>query len=179
MLPAVSEGDSARMAFGDAVQGISMKSHVLRPLWVAIAVVASVFVARFFMVPEDFGVHGESFTYHYYRAGNVQEWKDFPVKYQGRDRCARCHRDNTAEMADSKHAAMQCENCHGPAAGHPREVRKLTIDGSRDLCLRCHQKLAYPSSLRNDLAGIDGDRHMKGRECRRCHNPHNPDLEDR
>lgn len=156
-----------------------MKSHVLRPLWVAIAVVAAVLVARYFMVPDDFGVHGDSFTYHFYRAANVQEWKEFPVKYQGRERCARCHRDIAEEVSGFKHASMQCENCHGAGVGHPREVKKLTIDGSRDLCLRCHQALAYPSSLRSELPGIEGDQHRTRSECRRCHNPHHPDLEDK
>ena len=99
-----------------------MKNHVLRPLWVAIALVAVILVARQFLVPEDFGVHGDSFTYNYYRLGNVQEWKEFPVKYMGRERCARCHKKNTREIADSKHANMQCENCHGPGAGHPKDI---------------------------------------------------------
>lgn len=159
--------------------GVSMKKHWLRPLWVAIVVVAAVLVGRVFMVPDDFGVHGESFTYHYYRASNVQEWKDFPVKYRGRERCERCHRENSEEVAASKHAAMQCENCHGPAAGHPRESKKLPIDASRDLCLRCHQYLDYPSSLRRELPGVNGERHGRQAECRKCHDPHHPDLEDR
>jgi hypothetical protein len=59
-----------------------MKWHVLRPLWLAIGVLAAILIARQFLVPDDFGVHGPSFTYNYHRLGNVQEWKDFPVKYQ-------------------------------------------------------------------------------------------------
>jgi len=35
-----------------------MKWHVLRPLWVAIGLIATIFVARAFMVPDDFGIHG-------------------------------------------------------------------------------------------------------------------------
>jgi predicted CXXCH cytochrome family protein len=155
-----------------------MKSHVLRPLYVAIALVVAVFTARAFMVPEDFGVHGDSFTYNFYRLSNVQEWKDFPAKYQGRERCARCHDEKAAENAASKHASIQCENCHGPGAGHPKKVKKLAIDGSRDLCLRCHQSLPYPSSQRAALPAIDGQTHKKKFECRKCHDPHSPDLGD-
>jgi hypothetical protein len=156
-----------------------MKSHVLRPLYLAVVVVASVLIARVFLVPEDFGVHGDSFTYNFYRLSNVQEWKDFPVKYQGRKRCARCHKDNSAEHAASKHAAIECENCHGPGVDHPKKVKKLVVDGSRDQCLRCHQRLDYPSSQRGELPGVDGAKHKKKFECRKCHNPHHPDLEDR
>ena len=155
-----------------------MKNHVLRPLWVAIALVASILVIRQFLVPEDFGVHGDSFTYNFYRLGNVQEWKDFKVKYQGRERCARCHDENTAEIAGSKHAAMQCENCHGPGVDHPKQVKKLPVNTSRDLCLRCHHKLEYPGSQRASLPGVNGEKHMKKRECSKCHNPHHPNLED-
>lgn len=156
-----------------------MKSHVLRPLWLAIVLVAAVFVARIFMVPDDFGVHGESFTYNFYRAGNVEEWKDVRVKYRGRERCARCHEENMAALTSSKHARMECENCHGPGVGHPRKIEKLPIDASREHCLRCHQYLPYPSSQRAALPGIDGKRHKKRHECRKCHDPHHPDLEDR
>ncbi len=156
-----------------------MKSHVYRPLWVAIAVVASVLVARIFLVPEDFGVHGASFTYNFYRASNVQEWKDFPAKYDARERCKRCHSENVAEHAASGHAVIQCQNCHGPAIGHPKEVEKLHVNGSRELCLRCHQALPYPSSQRASLPGIDGATHNARFECRRCHNPHNGERQRR
>jgi len=46
-----------------------MKNHVLRPLWLALGLIAAVLIARHFMVPDDFGVHGDSFTYNFYRLG--------------------------------------------------------------------------------------------------------------
>ena len=155
-----------------------MKSHVLRPLWVAIVLVASIFLVRMFLVPEDFGVHGDSFTYNYYRLGNVQEGKDFPAKYTSEKRCRRCHDENAGLLKESKHANLRCQNCHGPGAGHPKEIEKLPINASREHCLRCHQRLPYPSSQRADLPGIDGATHKKNKECRKCHDPHHPDLED-
>ena len=42
-----------------------MKWHVLRPLWLAIGLVVVLLIARQFLVPEDFGVHGGSFTYNF------------------------------------------------------------------------------------------------------------------
>ena len=151
-----------------------MKKHVLRPLWAAIGLVLLILIARPFLVPDDFGVHGKSFTYGYYRLSNVQEWKDFPVKYQGRDYCAGCHADHVAQNSASSHQSIQCENCHGAAAGHPGEIAKLTVDKSRELCLRCHADLGYPNSSRASLPSIDGERHKRNRECSKCHNPHNP-----
>jgi hypothetical protein len=155
-----------------------MKKHVLRPLGVAIALVASILVARIFLVPDDFGVHGESFTYNFYRLSNVQEWKDFPAKYQGRDRCTKCHDEEAAALASSKHLNLQCESCHGPGVDHPKKIKELPINGSREFCLRCHQKLDYPSSQRAELPGIDSATHKKKSECRKCHDPHHPNLED-
>lgn len=155
-----------------------MKSHVLRPLWVAIALVLLILIARPFLVPDDFGVHGKNFTYGYHRLGNIQEWKDFPVKYQGMEVCAECHEENVQQVSSSPHKAIQCENCHGPGAGHPEELAKLPIDTSREQCLRCHSLLEYPNNARNSVPGVDPARHKRNRDCSKCHNPHNPEEDD-
>lgn len=155
-----------------------MKWHVLRPLWLALGVVAAILVARMVLVPDDFGVHGASFTYNYHRLSNVQEWKDFPVKYQGREYCADCHRRNVRVLDRSPaHSAIECENCHGAGVGHPDEVPKLVIDRSREHCLRCHARLDYPENGRSVVPAIDDNRHMRRRECVKCHNPHDPTKE--
>jgi hypothetical protein len=152
-----------------------MKRHVLHPLWVAIGLVGVIFIAREFMVPDDFGVHGDSFTYNYYRLGNVQEWKDFPVKYQGSDTCVECHEDNFKTHRRSPHKRVQCENCHGPGVNHPDEIEYLPLNKDRAMCLRCHADLDYPeSTARSDLPAIRDRRHKKSRECVSCHNPHDP-----
>lgn len=155
-----------------------MKNHVLRPLFAAMALVALILTARHFMVPSDFGVHGKSFTYNFYRASDVEEWKKYPVSYKGRAYCEECHGENVESIAVSKHSIIQCENCHGPALDHPDDPETLTINRSRDLCLRCHTSLAYPGSLRGEIVGIDPEEHNPEEECVQCHNAHNPNLED-
>jgi hypothetical protein len=60
---------------------------------------------------------------------------------------------------------------------HPDNPPKLTIDKSREQCLRCHAYLPYPTSGRAVIRGIDPDNHNPGIECISCHNPHNPNLE--
>ena len=151
-----------------------MKRHVLHPLWVALGLVGLILVARLFLVPGDFGVHGESFTYNYYRLGNVQEWRDFPVKYQGRDSCMECHEENVKSIRRSPHKRVQCENCHGPSGNHPDDVEFLPADTSRDLCLRCHAFLDYPNSARAEMLTIKDRTHKRRRECVQCHYPHDP-----
>lgn len=155
-----------------------MKNHVLRPLWVAVGLVILILLIRQFIVPSDFGVHGRNFTYGYHRLSNIEEWKNFPVKYRGKDTCVECHEENAEENKDSKHRILQCENCHGPALDHPEEPETLVIDTSRELCLRCHAYLPYPTSQRAAISGIEPDEHNPDTDCSECHNPHKPDLEE-
>jgi hypothetical protein len=143
-----------------------------------LGLVATILVARLFIVPDDFGIHDQGYMYGFYRLGNEQEWKDFKVKFKGSSYCAECHDDKTAILLASPHAIIPCENCHGPAIDHPEDPEVLAIDTSRELCLRCHARLPYPSSDRKALPGIDPDAHNPGEACSLCHNPHNPSLED-
>jgi hypothetical protein len=154
-----------------------MKNHVLRPLWLALAAIALLLVARYIMVPGDFGVHGRNFTYGFHRLGNIGDWQNFPAKYKNREYCNECHEDKVAENSASKHREIQCENCHGPAYGHPDDPEKLIVDRSREQCLRCHELLPYPGSLRGKLKGIDPEKHNPDQACADCHNPHHPDQE--
>jgi DnaJ-class molecular chaperone len=151
-----------------------MKWHVLRPLWLAVGLLAVILVAREFLVPDDFGVHGPSFTYNFYRLSNVDEWKNFPVKYQGRESCVECHEENVTALNASPHAPIECENCHGPAIGHPDDIEYLPIERAREHCLRCHGSLDYPHSARADLPNVSGAKHKRRRECVKCHYPHDP-----
>ncbi|MBS1192696.1 MAG: hypothetical protein H6Q97_675, partial [Nitrospirae bacterium] len=103
----------------------------------------------------------------------IEDWKKVQVKYQGMEYCKDCHDKNYASIKKSPHQNIQCENCHGPA-GTPEGIvhydsdkrPKLTIDRSRQQCLRCHYPLPYPSSGRSKIKGIDPDKH-------------NPDIEQR
>ena len=154
-----------------------MGSHVFRPLWVAIAIIILIFVARYFMVPSDFGIQERGFTYGFHRKSDESEWASIKAKYKGRDYCKSCHADKYRSIMNSKHRIIQCENCHGPALNHPVNPPKLVIDRKRALCLRCHTYLPYPGSQRSRIEGINPAKHNPGISCVECHNPHKPDLE--
>ena len=153
-----------------------MKNHVLRPLFVALGVVVLILIARAVIVPADFGVGERGYMYGWHRTGNEADWKAVPIKYRGTVYCKECHEDKYRDIVDSPHGSIQCENCHGPATDHPEDPVKLPIDTTRALCLRCHTKLAYPSSARGGLRGIDPERHHPGQQCAACHDPHQPTL---
>lgn len=155
-----------------------MKNHVWRPLFVALAGIALLLFARSIMVPDDFGVHGVNFTYGFHRGGSIDDWKNFKVKYRGKEYCRECHDEKVEENLASPHSVLECENCHGPSIDHPDNPETLEIDTSRLLCLRCHAYLPYPQSHRAEMPAVDPERHNPNQNCVECHNPHNPDLED-
>ena len=146
--------------------------HTLRPLYVVLALVAVILAARTLMVPKDFGIHERGYMYGWYRKASEEDWKNFKVKYQGREYCQDCHGEQFQQLRSSPHSIIECENCHGPAIEHPSEPQKLTMDRSRELCVRCHTYLPYPTSKRAEIRGIDPDTHNPGLECVGCHDPH-------
>lgn len=155
-----------------------MKSHVWRPLFVAVGLVALILLARLVLVPKDFGVGERGYMYGWHRGGNEAEWKAVAVKYRTRAYCRECHGEKVESIGRSPHGVIACENCHGPALGHPKDPPTLTIDRSRALCIRCHAKLVTPSSGRGRIRGIDPETHNPEAECSLCHDPHHPNLEE-
>ena len=151
-----------------------MKNHVWRPLFVVIGIVVLILLARIVLVPKDFGIGERGYMYAWHRQSNEEEWKQFKVKYQGREYCKDCHIDKYMKTMGTPHKIIQCEGCHGPAIDHPADPPKLAIDRSREQCLRCHFPLSYPTSDRSKIKGIDPDKHNPGMECSTCHNPHKP-----
>lgn len=149
-------------------------SHVWRPLFVALGVVVIILVLRVVLVPDDFGVHEQGYMYGWHRKGNEDDWKAVKVKYRTTVYCLECHNDKYEDIKGSPHAAIMCENCHGPALNHPDDPRTLTIDRSRQLCVRCHFKLPYAASGRGGIRGINPATHHPEVECVLCHYPHNP-----
>ena len=156
-----------------------MKNHIFRPLWVAIGAVFILLMVRAVVVPSDFGINGRNFTYGFHRLGSIADWKNFKVKYQGKEYCRKCHEDKVTANLASPHRNIQCENCHGPALAHPDDPALLAIDRGRELCLRCHAHLDYPGNPRLTIKrSIEAGEHNPGQECCICHNPHHPNLEE-
>ena len=154
--------------------GGSVKSHVWRPLYVVLLIIAGVLVVRKIMVPADFGVGARGYMYGWHRPSNEEDWKKVSVKYRTSEYCKECHKEKYDEIKQSPHANINCENCHGPALGHPDDPKSLTINRARELCARCHFRLEYPTSGRGHIRGIDPKTHHPELECVTCHWPHDP-----
>jgi hypothetical protein len=141
---------------------------------VALVVVALILLLGFLVVPKDFGIQERGYMYGWHRLSNEGEWKQVTVKYRGSDGCQECHEEHYTAIKASPHAAIPCENCHGPRNEHPDHPERLIIDKDRSLCLRCHQGLPYPHNARGQLPAIAAEKHYPGQECVSCHNPHDP-----
>lgn len=152
-----------------------MKSHLIRPLYVVLAVIALTLSVRAFVVPKDFGAHERGYMYGWHRKGNEEEWKAFETGYKTAVYCKDCHTEEYSLVSSSFHGNINCENCHGPAFGHPSGPPKLEINRERGLCIRCHALLPSEFSARAGIKGIEPDSHNPGIDCVMCHNPHKPE----
>ena len=148
--------------------------HVFRPLLLVVGLVVIALAVRTFVVPSGFGIHDGGYDYEWYNQADQETWRSVKVKYQGREYCQGCHTGQVSQVSASQHAAIQCENCHGPAIDHPSNPPKLTIDRSRDFCLRCHADIPSALSGRAAIKGRDPLTHNPGIACVACHSPHSP-----
>ena len=95
------------------------------------------------------------------------------MSFAGRAACVECHSDVPDAMKGGRHAAIRCEACHGPLAGHagdPAE-KKAERPDSKVLCARCHAaNVARPAKFPQvELAD-----HMGEEACTTCHVAHQP-----
>jgi len=164
-----------------------MLLRILKFLVVAIALLdigGLLPVTRTFILP-SFAAVGGDVMYQWHRTDNEAEWQSVETQYQGREYCMDCHPGQYERITASRHALIQCENCHGPAAKHPVNPFKLVIDQRRELCLRCHSSLPYRPAEYSELPEgtipfkmQNPDEHNKGIECVSCHDVHTASFKE-
>jgi len=146
-----------------------MRPQVTRLLVVFGAAIASLVVARHYLIPPTFGKLG------HYRAAAVDAVAARKVKYAGHEVCALCH-EAVAKTHDShRHRNVACEVCHGAAAGHadaPTEI-KPPAPRLRAACPVCH---GYDPSRPTGFPQIDPATHNPLKPCYTCHAPHAPET---
>jgi hypothetical protein len=167
--------------------------HVLRVAAVLAAGLVVFLVARWFLMPSDFGVYG------FYRAGALNDVKARPVSYAGAAACEECHagtydppddakKKTDGELkttasswpvdkdVDNKHVILRCEACHGPLKAHAEDPEKSVPKVGKDqLCLTCHREVAgRPPAQPQVIAGDHGDNDP----CVSCHKPHRPKTDE-
>jgi predicted CXXCH cytochrome family protein len=145
--------------------------HLLRVAGLFGAGVAVFLLLQALLVPKGFGLYG------HYRAGALEENRARPVAFAGRAACVECHSDVPEAMKGGRHAAIRCEACHGPLAGHagdPTEQKAVRPD-SRVLCARCHgANVARPARFPQ----VEVADHAGEEACTTCHAAHRPGMEN-
>ena len=141
----------------------------IKRLLIVFAIVIGLFlVLRHFLIPESFGEEG------HYRFLAIAENAALEAKYQGEESCKECHNDIVELKLEGLHDVISCESCHGPARLHniSEESQDILKPGGRDFCCKCHS----PNTARSDdyVLQIDIEEHNKGKNCVKCHNPHEP-----
>ena len=156
------------------------KRHAYQVIGTLIALVALAAVARYLAVPATYGDLGP------YRAAALPKAREGTPQHLGQEACASCHAREVKLHAKDAHAHVQCEACHGPAAGHVRDGKKaraMTTPKGKAPCLACHRKITgRPGSFPQ----IDWKQHFafvgvkeEKTPCTTCHDPHEPLFMDR
>src|SRR5512133_858663 len=107
-------------------------------------------------------------------------------RHLGAESCKPCHQKEWDRREEGEaHMKVSCEVCHGPAALHVQDGKKIAdmpIEHSWKLCVRCHAKIpGRPASF--PQATFD-DKHLKGNKlegfvCLTCHDPHSTMFEEK
>jgi hypothetical protein len=143
------------------------KGHLVRVAALFGVGILAFLVLQALFVPEGFGVHG------HYRSGAIEENRTRPPAFAGRAACVECHSDVPDAMKGGGHAAVRCEACHGPLAGHagdPAEEKAVRPD-SKVVCARCHAaNVARPVRFPQ----VEVAEHAGEEACTTCHPAHNP-----
>ena len=143
--------------------------HLLRLALLFAAGIVVFLAVRAFLLPEGFGELG------HFRTGAIAANQQKELRFAGRAACDECHSEVVTKLAASKHLAIGCESCHGPAAAHvadPDATQPAKIDAV-DLCSRCHA--ANPSRPKAHPQ-VEVAAHSEGEVCTECHAAHDPSL---
>jgi hypothetical protein len=150
------------------LKNFKMPPQVVRILLLAIGIVGSYLVARYFLTPPSFNQYG------WYRGDALMEIASHDRAYAGKKACEECHSDEYQKVLKGEHKTLSCEGCHGPGeahAGNPDngDVKMQVLNFSH--CVRCHE--ANPSRPKWHKQIVSKE-HYAGTKCTECHVPHSP-----
>jgi hypothetical protein len=142
-----------------------MPPQVFRIFLLAVAIVGSYSVARYFLTPSSFRQYG------WYRGEALAELATRDRVYAGKKACDECHSEEFQKLLKHEHKGLSCEGCHGPGQAHADnpDVKMEVLNFSH--CVRCHE--ANPSRPKWHKQ-IVLKSHYAGSKCTECHVAHSP-----
>jgi hypothetical protein len=142
-----------------------MPPQVLRLFLLAVGIVVSYSVARYFLTPPSFRQYG------WFRGDALGELQAREPMFAGKKACEECHSDQMNKMLKGEHKSLSCEGCHGPGQAHA-DNPDVKIDRlNYSPCVRCHE--ANPSRPQWHKQIVTKS-HYTGSKCTECHVPHSP-----
>lgn len=165
-----------------------MPRHISRVIILMVTLGVAAFVAIRALTVDSF------YRYGHYRGDSVAEIASQTPNYKGTAFCEPCHREQVALWSNGAHSradagkAVRCEVCHGAAgnrsaggpmaasaaaAEHPKNLKLIVPDDTRQLCTLCHEKTAGRPAQQPQIMVAD---HARDQQCTACHNPHSPLL---
>jgi hypothetical protein len=140
--------------------------QIVRICLLAVGIVSSYGVARYFLTPPSFGEFG------FYRGDALMEATVRPTVYGGRKACEECHDQEAVQLQKFEHKGLSCEACHGAGQAHidspePGTMQKLHYSH----CVRCHEASVSRPKWHKQIVSKD---HYTGSKCTECHVPHAP-----
>ena len=140
-----------------------MPPQVIRIVLLAVGIVGSYMVARYFLTPTSFREYG------WYRGEALAEIATRDRVFAGKKACEECHSDVVKKLLQHEHKGLSCEGCHGPGQAHA-DNPDVKIGILFSACTRCHE--ANPSRPKWHKQ-IVIKTHF-GPKCTECHVPHSP-----
>jgi hypothetical protein len=144
---------------------LKMPPQVLRLLLLALGIVGSYCIARYFLTPPSFGKYG------WFRGEALIELQARERVFAGAKACEECHSEEVAKLQKHEHKSLSCEGCHGPGQAHADNPDVKIAQQNYSPCVRCHE--ADPSRPKWHKQ-IIARSHYTGSKCTECHVPHAP-----
>ena len=142
-----------------------MPPQVLRLFLLAVGIVVTYSIARYFLTPVSFRQYG------WYRGEALGELQAREPVFAGKKACEECHSDEVTKLVKHEHKSLSCEACHGPGQAHSDNPDVKINQQFYSPCIRCHE--ANPSRPKWHKQ-IVSKNHYTGSKCTECHVPHAP-----
>ena len=142
-----------------------MPPQVLRLLLLAIGIVTSYSIARYFLTPPSFRQYG------WFRGNALVELQAREPMFAGKKACEECHSDEMSKLLKHEHKTLSCEACHGPGQAHADNPDIKITQQNFGPCIRCHEANPSRPSWHKQIVSKT---HYTGSKCTECHVPHSP-----
>jgi len=142
-----------------------MPPQILRLFLLAVGIVTTYSIARYFLTPPSFEQYG------WYRGEALSELQAREPVFAGKKACEECHSEQMNKLLKHEHKSLSCEGCHGPGRAHSDNPDIKIGQPVFSACVRCHEANPSRPSWHKQIVTKN---HYTGSKCTECHVPHSP-----